>query len=178
MQLAARLLKGLIGGAAIGLLIGVYVVFVSKSYVIRPKEYSHPINLGYAEDRFTQTVITAFVVTFAYFGALTSNGNFGPWVRHSLYGFLLCFIVAVIVAHVAAAVKNEYPFSQEPFSSQRSLGLGYVYGFPCSLLLGPILGTTAGALVARFRKSSSGPTGEAISSTEPPNTESNRRDDR
>jgi hypothetical protein len=137
------LTRGLIGGALVGLLIGAYVIVLSKDHVIRHEDFSHPLVYEQAESRFISTVILAFTIVFAGIGPFIAAASFGPWIRHAIYGLTGSVFVVVAVTLLAAGINKEQPFNSNKVAKSTCIDLARIYFLPAALVAGPVVGLLA-----------------------------------
>jgi hypothetical protein len=153
-QLLQILMKGIIGGAFAGFLIGAYVVTLSEDHVIQRDNFNLPLVFEQARQRYTSTVILAFTTVFAAIGPFIAAASFGRWIRHVVYGLTGSVAVVVGGALIAAAILNEEPFNSNKIAKSTCIDLARIYFLPAALGTGPVIGLLIGHSMRRSDKSS------------------------
>ncbi|MDF1743928.1 MAG: hypothetical protein P1V19_09535 [Gimesia sp.] len=138
------ILKGIVGGAVVGLFLGIYVVGLTTHYVIQRSEYSYPLLYENAQGRYFTTVLLCFVIIFSVVGPFVASASFGPWLRHAVYGLVGCIALVVGVALVGAAIQSEQPFHKNKLSGRTCIDAARLYGIPASFVIGPLAGILIG----------------------------------
>ena len=146
-DLPLLLVKGIICGAFVGLLVGAYVVFQSEDRVIRRDDFTHPVTLEQAQERYSSTVILAFVAVFAAIGPYIAAASFGPWIRHAVFGLTGGVLLVVAGALLAAGITNQQPFNSNKVSKSTCIDVAFIYLLPAAVIVGPVVGL----LVGKFR---------------------------
>ena len=149
-RIALTVIKGVLGGAAVGLLIGAYAMGLTAGQVLRRDEFSAAILFEEAELRYAKAVILSFVVTFAAIGPYVAAANFGPWIRHAAYGLAASVGLVVGIALLAAAMTNQQPFNRYIGSKSTCIDIARDNGLPLALLLGPPAGILIGIRKRRY----------------------------
>ena len=134
------LMKGILGGALVGFLIGAYVVVLSREHLIQREDFTHPIAFEQAEERYASTMLLAFVVVFAAIGPFVVAASFGPWIRHAVYGAIVGIVVVVAVTLVVAHRRNEQPFNHYKGASGACIDFARQVGLPIGALVGCVIG--------------------------------------
>ena len=148
------LMKGLIGGALVGFLIGAYIVVLSKEHVIHREDFTYPLAFEQAEQRYLSTILLAFISVFAAIGPFIATASFGPWIRHAVYGLTGSVALVVGVTLFAARITNQQPFNRYKGSESTCIDLARIYLLPAALVTGPVIGLLIGALSRRSGKKS------------------------
>lgn len=143
-QRLANLLKGVIGGAFTGLLVGVVIVQLTMAYVIQRSDYIHPTLFETAEVRYRWTLILSFVTVFILVGPFFAFHTFGLWVRQAMYGLLGGVALVVGIALLGAWIEGEFPFNHYKGSEQNWISAARGYGIPAAFLFGPVTGILIG----------------------------------
>jgi hypothetical protein len=147
LHLPLLLVKGIISGAFVGFLVGAYVVFQSEDRVIRRDDFTHPVTLEQAQERYSSTVILAFVMVFAVIGPYIAAASFGPWIRHAVFGLMGGVLLVVSGTLFAAGIKNQQPFNRNKVSEGTCIDVALTYLLPAAVVVGPVVGL----LVGKFR---------------------------
>ncbi|HUE74833.1 MAG TPA: hypothetical protein VMP01_28455 [Pirellulaceae bacterium] len=143
------LFSGVVGGAMIGLLIGVYVLDLTVDYVVQHDDFAHPVAFEEAQARYSRTIVTAFVLAFSVVGPYVAAASFGPWIRHAVLGLVGSIVTVVIVALIAALLTNEQPFNRSKGSESTSIDIARMYGIPAAIVMGPVIAMLVGRLTRR-----------------------------
>lgn len=147
-NLPTIILKGVIGGAFSGFVIGAYFVEFSKKYVFRADDFRHVIFQEETEFRYTLAVVSAFVAAFAMIGPYVAAGSYGSWIRHAIYGLVGCVGFVVGLAGFAGffyeLLYRERPFGRSSQSFDMWYGMAHHVGIPLALVIGPWIGIGIG----------------------------------
>jgi uncharacterized sodium:solute symporter family permease YidK len=155
IQVLRTVLKGIIGGACFGFLIGAYIVVLSKAYVIRSNDFTYPMAYEETEERYASTLVLFFVTVFAVIGPYIAAASYGPWLRHGVYG-LVCSVAAVVVTTlIAASIADQQPFNMHKTATSEWIDLARVYLLPGALVAGPVIGMWVGRFLRRSGPDSS-----------------------
>ena len=141
------LIKGILAGAFVGLVAGVYASHLTLQNVIKKEDYSHPLYYERAQERYTTAMRRSFLVAFAFCGPFVAAASFGEWIRHAVYGvigclgFVVTFSLLISIANfafgdVSVIASIKFPSPPVRFAQQ--------YGVPAAFLLGPIVGIVFG----------------------------------
>lgn len=152
VSLTQVLVKGIAGGALAGLLVGAFVVILSKEYVIQREDFTYPLAFEQAKQRYASTVLLAFVAVFGAIGPFIAAASFGSWIRHAVYGLTGSFALVVGVTLCAAWTTNQQPFNMYKGSSSQWIDIARVYVLPAALIVGPVIGLVTGAFIRRLGK--------------------------
>ena len=138
--------KGVLVGACVGLVIGVYASQLTLRRVIKKEDYSHPIHYENAQMRYTSAMRGVFVFICGFCGPFIAAASFGEWIRSAVYGTIgclalfVCFII--VVSLVNSAVSGVPVLASLKFPSP-AVRMAQHYGVPAAFLLGPIIGVTS-----------------------------------
>jgi predicted small integral membrane protein len=120
-------LSGILGGTLVGFLIGMYVVVLTESHVIRRDDYAAALFHEQAQLRYVSTVLQAFVVVFAAIGPVVASASFGGWIRHAIYGLVSAIALVVCVTLVAAALTGQQPINMMRESPSTYINFARIY---------------------------------------------------
>ena len=142
-------LSGILGGALVGFLIGMYVAVLTESQVIRRDDYAVDLLYEQAKLRYVSTVLLAFVVVFAAIGPVVASATFGGWIRHAVYGLVSAIAIVVCLTLVAAAITGQQPINMMKGSPSTYIDFARIYAVPIAMLFGPIAGIVIGRFLGR-----------------------------
>lgn len=145
------LISGVVGGAMVGFLIGVYVLNLTADYVVQHGDFADPRAFEVAQARFIRTTLAAFVAAFAIVGPYVAAASFGPWIRHAVLGLVGGIAAVVVAALVTALVANEQPFNRRKGAESISIDIARLYGVPAAIGVGPVIGILVGRRRNRAR---------------------------
>ena len=143
-QRIRNILKGVIGGAFVGLFLGAYTASLTLGHVIQKADFAHPTLFEMAEFRYRWTLILSYLFVFSLMGPFFAAVTFGPWMRHAVYGLLGCVALVVGVALLGALISGEQPFNHFKGASRTWIDAARLYGVPASFVIGPIVGILIG----------------------------------
>ncbi len=139
-------ITGLLGGALVGTLIGIYSVTITVDHVIRRDDFATSLAFEQSQSRYMWTVIVAFFATFTAIGPVIAGFSFGKWARHSVGGFLGVFMTLTFLSLTCALVTNQQPFNHRKGAQSTCIDFSRIYAGPISLIIGPALGIAIGMI--------------------------------
>lgn len=137
-------LKGAIGGAIVGLLAAFSINFFVLNWFVRREDFGFDVAWELRLSELRYQVAFLCVLIFAGVGSIISGISTGRWLRDSIYGTTGMLTLVVATALTLASLRNEFPMNHFKGASQTSIDMARNYGFPLSLILGPIIGVSIG----------------------------------
>lgn len=134
----------MVGGAFVGLLIGLYVVVLAEAIVLRRGDYVNALSFEQAQQRYRFAVSLAFVVVFAAMGPFVAMATFGKWLRHAVYGLMCAIMVVIGVTLIVAAITGQQPFGAVKGAGRVCIDFARNYAVPMAAVVGPWIGVLVG----------------------------------
>ena len=134
MKLVETILKGVLGGVFTGFILGFYLTVLTRDYVIEPGHFQTDVLFEQGQVRFTQVVMLGCMGILALVGPFIVAAEFGPWLRHAVYGLVGCL----------ALVVNEPLVYNSKMADTTCIDAARLYGIPAAFVLGPIVGIMIG----------------------------------
>lgn len=148
MKLIELILKGMVGGAFAGLILGFYVTVLTRNYVIQQSHYQTVIFFEEGRVRYMQVVMLSIIGILSLIGPFIAAADYGPWLRHAVYGLVGCISLVVGAALLGTIIRKEHFVYHSKMAEMTCIDAARLYGLPTAFVLGPI----AGVLIGRCRE--------------------------
>lgn len=144
VKLVETILKGVLGGVFTGFILGFYLTVLTRDYVIEPGHFQTEVLFEQGQVRFTQVVMLGCMGILALVGPFIVAAEFGPWLRHAVYGLVACLALVVGGALLGSRLMNEPLVYDSKMADRTCIDAARLYGIPTAFVLGPIVGMLIG----------------------------------
>lgn len=144
MKLVETILKGVLGGVFTGFILGFYLTVLTRDYVIEPGHFQTDVLFEQGQVRFTQVVMLGCMGILALVGPFIVAAEFGPWMRHAVYGLVGCLTLVVGGALLGSRLRNEPLVYNSKMADTTCIDMARLYGIPAAFVLGPLVGIMIG----------------------------------